>query len=220
MTRRKQTRGVSIMEFSFIVLVMVPLLLGTTEIGLNMVNTLQTVQLARDAGHMYARGVDFTQSGNLQILASLGVGVGMSSSTGAGQGNARVILSQLKYIDKATCLSDGLPTDTNGNPIGCTNLGQWVFSQRITIGNTSMRNSNFGNPSVAVTIASDGTITLNQQCTNAGDVASFGVTATNVYGNVTGLPSGQVLYIAEAEAIGFKMNPYETNPITYSYGIF
>ena len=124
MSRKQQKRGVSIMEFSFIVLVMVPLLLGTTEVGLNMINTLQTVQLARDTGHMYARGVDFTQPGNLQILASLGAGVGMSTSTGANQGNARVILSQLKYIDAATCLANGLPVDAGGNPIGCTNLGQ------------------------------------------------------------------------------------------------
>jgi hypothetical protein len=215
----KQTRGVSILEFAFILLVMVPLLLGTIEIGLNMINTLQIVQLARDAGHMYARGVDFTQVGNLQILASLGAGAGMSTSTGAGQGNAQLILSQLTYIDKAACLSDSLPTDAGGNPIGCTNLGQWVFAERIAVGNTSMRASTFGSPT-GVTIAADGTITLSQQCTKAGDKASFGVTALNVYGNVTGLPSGQVLYIAEAEAIGFKMAPYASNPMTYSYGIF
>ena len=217
--RRKQTRGVAVMEFSFIMLVMVPLLLGTVEIGLNMVNTLQTVQLARDAGHMYARDVDFTQPGNLQILASLGAGTGMSTSTGAGQGNARLILSKLRYVDKATCLYNSPIVDGSGNPVGCFNQGQWVFAERIAIGNSSLRASNFGSPS-GVTIAADGTITLAQQCTNTGDKASFGVTALNVYGNVTGLPSGQFLYIAEAEALGFKMNPYASNPMTYSYGIF
>ena len=218
---RKQTRGVAIMEFSFIMLLMVPLLLGTVEIGLNMVNTLQTVQLARDAGHMYARGVDFKLAGNLQILASLGAGAGMSASTGAGQGNARLILSQLRYIDKATCLADpGMAKDGGGNPIGCTNMGQWAFAERIAIGNSSMRVSNFGNPTGAVTIAADGSITMDQQCRISGDQASFGVTATKIYGNVTGLPSGQVLFIAEAEAIGFKMAPFANNPMTYSYGIF
>jgi len=225
--RSKNRRGVSFMEFAFCMLVMVPLLLGTTEVGLNMINTLQTVQLARDAGHMYARGVDFTQVGNLQILASLGQGIGMSTSTGANTGNAQVILSELRYIDKATCTSDGLPSDSNGNPIGCTNLGQWVFAQRIVVGNTSMRTSTFGSPLTSgpnsVTIASDGTITLDQQCKNSGDVATFNnmispYSTTN--NTVSGLPSGQVLYLAEAEALGFKMNPYESNPMTYSYGIF
>jgi len=223
---KKCTSGVSIMEFAFIMLLFIPLLLGSTEIGLNMVNTLQTVQLARDAGHMYARGVDFTQPGNLQILASLGAGVGMSTSTAANSGNAQVILSELRYVDKATCNSDGLPNDAGGNPIGCTNLNQWVFAQRIAIGNTSMRTSTFGSPLSSgpntVTIASDGTISLDQQCTNAGDVATF--TGVNPYSNVnntvSGLPSGQALYIAEAEAIGFRMNPYAANPMTYAYGIF
>jgi hypothetical protein len=218
--RRKNTRGVSILEFSFILLVMIPLLLGTTGIGLNMVNTLQVVQLARDAGHMYARGVDFTQLGNLQILASLGASVGMSTTTGAGLGNARLILSQLRYVDKATCLLNSSVVDKSGNPVGCTNLGQWVFAERITVGNTSLRASTFGNPTAGVTIAADGSITLAQQCTNIGDQASFGVTVLNVYGNVTGLPSGQFLYLAEAEALGFKLPPYATNPMTYSYGIF
>jgi len=224
--RTKNRRGVSFMEFAFCMLVMVPLLLGTTEVGLNMINTLQTVQLARDAGHMYARGVDFTQPGNLQILASLGQAIGMSTTTAANSGNAQVILSQLRYVDAATCTSDGLPTDSNGNPIGCTNLGQWVFSQRIVIGNTSMRTSTFGSPLTSgpnsVTIASNGTITLDQQCKNSGDVATLsGINPYSTANNsVSGLPSGQFLYVAEAEALGFKMNPYESNPMTYSYGIF
>ena len=38
---------------------MVPLWLGTSAVGLNMITSLQVIQLARDAGHMYARGVEF-----------------------------------------------------------------------------------------------------------------------------------------------------------------
>ena len=52
--KRKNSSGVSIIEFTFAMLILVPLLLGTTAIGLNMVLDLQTVQLARDAGHMFA----------------------------------------------------------------------------------------------------------------------------------------------------------------------
>jgi len=224
--KKKQRRGVSIIEFAFSLLVLVPLMLGTIEVGLNMVNTLQTVQLARDAGHMYARGVDFTMAGNKQILVSLGQTIGLSTSTGAGQGSVQVILSQLKYIDKATCIGYGLSTDSNGNPIGCTNLTKWVFAERIVLGNTSMRMSTFGSPitsgSGGVTIASDGSISMADQVLNSKDVATF--TGVNPYqvvnGTVTGLPSGQVLYIAEAEATGFHMIPYENSPMTYSFGIF
>ena len=224
--KNQRRRGVSIIEFSFILLVLVPLLLGTLEVGINMVTALQTVQLARDAGHMYARGVDFTLVGNKLILVALGQTIGMSSTTGANSGKALVILSELKYVDKATCIGYGLPTDAGGNPIGCTNLGHWVFAERISLGNTSMRTSNLGSPITSgpngVTIASDGTISAADQVLNANDVATFsGINPYSVVsGTVTGLPSGQALYIAEAEAIGFRMNPYATNPMTYSYGIF
>jgi len=223
---KKRSRGVAIIEFAFIVLVLVPLLLGTAEMGINMVSALQTIQLARDAGHMYARGVDFTQLGNDQILASIGSGIGMSATTGAGSGTALVILTQVKYVDSAACISYGLPTDLFGNPIGCTNLGQWVFAQRIVIGNTSMGTSNFGSPLTSgpngVTIASNGTISQSDQITNSGDQATFsGINPYQVVsGVVSGLPSGQSLYIAEAEAQGFKMHPWASNPVSYSFGIF
>ena len=59
--KKQNSRGVSTIEFAFSMLVMVPLLLGTGVTGINMIRSLQTVQLARDAGHMYARGVNFTQ---------------------------------------------------------------------------------------------------------------------------------------------------------------
>ena len=56
----RSQRGGSSIEFAFIVLTLVPLLLGTGATGVNMIRTLQTAQLARDAGHMFARGVDFS----------------------------------------------------------------------------------------------------------------------------------------------------------------
>src|SRR4051794_23481701 len=99
----KDQCGVAIAEFSFVMLVLVPLLLGTVVIGVNMVRSLQTVQLARDAGHMYARGVDFSQIGNKTILATIGTGTGLSTTAGAG--SSVVILSTITYVDKAMCLS-------------------------------------------------------------------------------------------------------------------
>ena len=224
--KKQRQAGVAILEFSFILLILLPLLLGTAGIGMNMVHGLQTVQLARDAGHMYARGVDFTQVGNKQILASLGSAVGMSTSTGAGVGTALVILSKVKYMDRAACVAYGLPTDAGGNPIGCTNLGHWVFEERILVGNTSIRTSNFGSPLSSgpnsVTIAANGTISQSDQTINPGDQATFsGINPYQVVsGTVTGLPSGQSLYIAEAAAEGFRMNPYATNPMSYAFGIF
>ena len=48
--KKRRSSGVSSIEFAFGMLVLLPLLLGTGVTGINMVRTLQTVQLARDAG--------------------------------------------------------------------------------------------------------------------------------------------------------------------------
>jgi hypothetical protein len=221
--RKLNKRGVAIVEFSFVMLVLVPLLLGTAVIGVNMVRSLQTVQLGRDAGHMYARGVDFTQLGNKTILATIGTGTGLSTTSG--QGTAVVILSTLTYVDKATCLSDGLAVDGAGNPIGCTNLGFWVFTQRIVIGKSTIHSSNFGSPVVGGTtgVGADLTaISLDDQVKKTGDRATFsGVNPyQNVSGVISGLPSRQVLYIAEASTQGFTLVPTLSSALHYSFNMF
>ena len=222
--RRQNLRGVSSIEFALSMLIMLPLLLGTGVMGINMIRALQTVQLARDAGHMYARGVDFALPGNQTILSDLGNDLGLSST--AGQGNAVVILSSLTYVDAAACAAVGA-VDAGGNPTAaCTNYTKWVFTQRLTVGNTSVRSSNFGSPVTTgpgrVTIGADGKISLSDQITRSGAVATFN--SVNPYsvvnGVASGLPSGQVLYLAEAAATGFNLPPFVSNMASYSFGFF
>jgi hypothetical protein len=215
---------VASVEFAFIAMVLVPLLLGTGAVGINMILTLQTIQLARDAGHMYARGLDFSQPGNQTILANVGSTLGLSST--AGSGSAVVILSALTYVDDAACTAAGA-VDGNGNPKGCTNLGKWVFTQRLEIGNSSVRTSSVGSPLTSgptgVTVNSTtGRISLSDYVTKAGAVATFSSINpySSVNGNVSGLPSGQVLYVAEAAATAFSMPPFIGPPATYSFGLF
>lgn len=219
--RRKRALGVAIIEFSFALVVLLPLILGTFAVGLNLIRSLATVQLARDAGHMYARGTDFSQPGNQTILATVGSNVGLSTT--AGSGTAVVILSTVTYVDKALCASAG-KVDSSGNPSGCTNYQQWVFTQRITIGKSSIRSSIFGSPTGTVVVNSTtGKISLSDQATNTGDVASFAVGINpyaSVNGNVSGLPSGQVIYIAEAASSGFNLTPYVPSGIVDAYSMF
>ena len=217
-------RGAACVEFAFITMVLVPLLLGTGAAGINMILTLQTIQLARDAGHMYARGLDFSQPGNQTILANVGSTLGLSTT--AGSGSAVVILSKLTYVDDAACTAAGA-VDKNGNPSGCTNLGKWVFTQRLEIGNSSLRTSNIGSPLTSgptgVTVSSpSGNISLSDYVTKAGAVATFNSINpySDVNGVVSGLPSGQMLYIAEAAATAFGMPPFIGPSATYSYGLF
>jgi hypothetical protein len=222
--KTKSCRGVSSIEFAFSMLVMGPLVMGTGVMGINMIRALQTEQLARDAGHMYARGIDFSKAGNISVLASLGADLGLSAT--AGQGNAVVIFSSLAYIDKNACAAVGA-VDASGNPTAaCTNYTKWVFAQRITVGNTGVRGSNFGSPLTSgptgVIVGSDGKISASDQATKAGDVASFtGVNPYSVVAGVAqGLPSGQVLYLAEAGARGFNMPPFVSNSVLYEFGFF
>jgi hypothetical protein len=211
-------------------MVLVPLILGTGAIGINMIRTLQTVQLARDAGHMFARGVDFSSStgaGNQQILATLGTGMGLSATTG--QGTAIVILSALTYVDGPTCTASNQYNNTGVAPT-CTNLGLWVFTQRLEIGNTSMRTSNFGSPLTSgptgVTLDSHGQIDVGQYGSKAGAVANFSAAnGINPYtvsagGAVSGLPSRQKLFLAETAAQGFGMPPFVAGSPTYSFAFF
>ena len=226
--KQQDSRGVSSIEFAFSMLVILPLLLGTGVTGANMIRTLQTTQLARDAGHMYGRGLDFSQPGNQTILQDLGANVGLTDSTG----NAVVILSKVTYVDKPACAAQGL-ADASGNPTSaCVNYQHWVFAQRIQLGNTAVRGSNFGTAS-GVTCR-DSRMNVNNdpnncnidgldQATKSGDRAS--ISGVNPYsvsagGAVSGLPSGQVLYVAEAGARGFNMPPFVSNMVAYSFGLF
>jgi hypothetical protein len=232
--KRNRLRGISTFEFAMSLMVLVPLVLGTGAIGINLIRTMQTVQLARDAGHMYAKGVDFsagTGAGNRTILANLGTGMGLSATTGSGK--AVVILSALTYVSGSTCASGN---EANGaTPPGsqnCPNLNKWVFVQRLVIGNNTLRTSNYGAPITNgadvpnnVTLDSLGIISIGQYTTRTGAVAQFTSSSginpyTVVNGNVTGLPVNQRLYLAEAAGPGYGMPPFVAGAPTYSFAFF
>jgi hypothetical protein len=206
-------------------LALVPLLLGTAEFGTVMYRLQQTAQLAREAGYLYARGTDFSQPGNQTILATVGLPLGLSTT--AGSGSAEVILSQLTYVDKYECAEAGA-VDATGNPKNCTNFGNWVFAQRLTIGNsTVLPGSNLGSPlttgpaGVAINPVT-GSIPQSDYVLKAGAVVRFN--SLNPYGNINGqftsLPSHQFLYVAEAGASALVIRPFQNAKWIYSYGIF
>jgi hypothetical protein len=223
--KRNRSQGVAIIEFSFAMLLLVPLLLGTIGFGLRLIQQMQTIQLARDGGRMFARGLDFSQPGNKTILATVGAELGLKTD---GTGSAVVILTQVIYVDKGLCQAAGKSLDSGGNPINCPNYKQWAFAQRIVIGKTSIDTSGIGSPLTTgpspVTVNATGKISMSDQVNNAGDVATF-----SSFGNpfvaaggatLNTLPSGTVLYITEAAAAGFTMSPYDNGGLMYAYTIF
>jgi len=173
---------------------------------------------------MYARGLDFSQPGNKTILADLGADIGLSIN---GTGNSVLILSTVTYVDKGLCQSGGHDLDAGGDPIDCTNWKNWVFTQRVVIGNASIRTSNLGSPLLTgtgrVSVDPDtGKYTLADQVDNVNDRATFvqGNPFVNLSGALNTLPSGQELYVTEVAVVGFRMPPFANGDMVYSYKVF
>ena len=129
--RGKGRRGSTLVECvlagSF---VFVPLLVGTVTVGMSLLRSIQVAALNRDAGHLFATGMDFSQSANRQLLLKIAGTLNITDSGGQGV----VILSEI----------DG--TGTN----------QAVCSRRYVIGNPALRASSFASPN---SVNSSGTVT-------------------------------------------------------------
>jgi hypothetical protein len=115
-------QGSATVEFglagSFIFL---PLLAGLASVGMSMVMAIQVVGLNRDAGRLFSGGVDFSQTSSQNLLVKIAGGLNI---TGTG-GNGVIILSEF----------DG------------TGPNQAVCSRRVVVGNASLKNSSYANPS-------------------------------------------------------------------------
>jgi hypothetical protein len=170
------------MEFSFSTLFWVPLLLGTMVLGLNLSRSIHVAQFCRDAGHMYAYGVDFSQTANQNLLVQLASGLNISASGG----NGVVIFSTITTIAASDCTAGGL----QANSSQCPNLNYSVFTNRIIIGNSSLKTSAFGTPASA-DVGSSGSIPSSKFLTDTS------CRATN-FTSLLNISSGQYAYVSEA----------------------
>jgi hypothetical protein len=172
---RKVERGSSIVEFSIAMVFLVPLMLGMVVTGMNLTRSIEVTQVVRDAGHMYARYVDFSLTSNKNLLVRLSVGLGMTT----GGGNGVIYLSKVTYIADSDCTAASIPLDQ------CTNRNQYVIMQRQTVGNTSLSASKIGSPA---SLDSSGNVLDIYRDSSA--------QATN-FGSILTLTSGQFAYVAE-----------------------
>jgi Flp pilus assembly protein TadG len=223
--RRRSRQGASAIEFAFSLLFLIPLFLGLTGIGISMLRQLQTVQLARDAGAMSARKVDFTLLGSQQILNRVAGSLGLTVTTGsggssntagvAGAGNAVVILSTIQYVTAGVCTSGGYTYP----PGTCTNYQNWVFTKRVVVGNNTLRTSNLGTPTGLTTaIDSTGAIALADQCTTAGDrvTGTNPWTSSTIAADALAVIQVQPIYVSEAAAVGFRLPPFSSGTTVYA----
>jgi hypothetical protein len=205
---RSGRRGSSGVEFALSTIFWVPLLVGTFGIGFKLVNANRAQQVCRDVGHMYAYGVDFSQSANQDIAVNLGEGLGFSKTGGPGV----LILSVMKMIGSSDCTASGyVPNGTTPNTTNCPNLNRIVVSQRLYIGNTTLRSSAFVTPSNSL-LDSSGNISLVQQVSNT-------ALRSSTFSNLLALASSQVGYLTEAYFTSPDLNGATTNG-TYTRVIF
>jgi hypothetical protein len=198
--------GVAMVEFTLSLLLLMPLLLGVFVFGFRLVASLQMMQITRDLGHMYIQNINFRNSGPIQNAQTLASGFNLSSN-----GTSVVILSQVKVEQQADCDAAGVAPA--GKP--CANLGQPVFVEQLTIGNTSSGSSAFGTPATTTINGVTNKVTTVNQAISPTAVA-------NGFNSVLALNSGETAYVAEMvnQTPSLNIPGFSGEPLVYARTIF
>ena len=179
--RNRHERGSMMIEFVLVASTfMLPVLLGTFTYGFAMIRSVEALQLTRDVGHMYSRGVDFSKQANQDLIATqLAQGLNIVSNsgnvTGGSTGNGIIVLSTFTKI--------GVQCPT------CNNSGHVVVMRRIVIGNNGMFTTQYGSPSGSLIDP------------NSGDIKNYSSDATaraDNFSNLLTLNDGEIAYLAES----------------------
>ena len=222
-TKRRDARGQTLIEFLFVMLWAVPFLLITIALGINLIEGLEVIQLARDTASMYARQIDLTTDAGHDMLDRIGNSLNLKTGD-ATNSQAVIVMSALTYMDPnacATAVSQGC---------ACTNTGNWVFTQYqiLPAGSTIAAQSMYGNPASASNLVSNGVIKLCKSgdgySSNAAALAvgfsARGITPWNA-GLGYGIPSGQLVYNVEVTANGYAVPGLINAPARiFNYAIF
>ena len=163
-------------ELALALSVAFPLLLGVGAIGIRLGRTLQATQLARDVAHMYAWGADFSLAGTQAVAGKLSQDFNLTPT-----GEAVLLFSTVYVVQQTDCTAAGLHT--------CPNLNLPVFTQRVALGNTTLRSSQFGTPP-ANYLGTSGNIALADYCQQASLVAAG-------FNSVLALAAGQSSTVVE-----------------------
>jgi hypothetical protein len=134
--RGKRQNGNAIIEFALVVPCLLTLMLGVFSVGLVLTRTVQAGIVARDAGAMFMRYVNFNLTENRNLVVRLANGMGMTTNGG----NGVVILSQVMRIGATECSNGGYSSSN------CPNFGMDVVIKRVKVGNTALYTTTFGNP--------------------------------------------------------------------------
>ena len=188
--RGRSRRGNTIIEFGLVAIFLVPLFLGTINLGLSLGYNLQVSQISRDAGHMYVRQLDFSLDASKEIVVRMASGMGMTKTGGKGV----VLLTKVLYIGDDQCAAGGLAQGS------CPNWGRAVIVQRHTIGDTSLRTSSIGSPPAGLILTGpDANSGLKAGDILPSDYLTQGsVVTTAAEALLPGMLAGETAYIVES----------------------
>jgi hypothetical protein len=207
--KKRRQKGSFLIEMAICSWVLIYMLVGSFQMGMMLIRAIQAGEVCRNANVLEVRGIDLSQSTNQQLLLRTGASLGINTAgawTPSSTGTGLIVLSQIYDVGPLKCSSGiaNYPTAT------CPNIGQYVISMRINIGNsTTYGPSILGNPSS--TAQTNGFLTDANICSVAGNVASS--TATSL---VT-LTEDQYTWVAEvfADSKNFNIFPWFQAPTIY-----
>ncbi len=176
-SRLRGQRGHAMLEMAIVSALIFPLLIGAVGIGFNLTRHISIWQIVRDAGLMYTRQVDFTLESNKDILVRLAQGTKFTKDN-TGQG--------LMMFSKVTLVTDGMCAAASLSGSSCTNRGMYVVTQRVYVGNRSLRQSNFGMPLDSL-LDAKGNVSnyITESSARAGEFGSLLTMGANEYAFVT-----------------------------------
>jgi hypothetical protein len=208
--RKKRQAGQEIIEFGLMAMFLVPMLLASFVVGLNIIKNIQANQVVRDLDNIYIHGGDFSTYPLQQLAQRLAQGLNLQFPTFASgsnnvqantgtAGDGLVWVSQIMYI--------GATTDPNCVSVGasnCTNHDNFVFTQRIVFGNSNLNSAHpsmLGDPTGA-TITNGGNVQnfvtdSGAQLSTSAQAALKARWQTTANGQ-TPLTDGQVVYVVES----------------------
>ncbi len=192
--RAARSSGNTILEFAVVMVFLLPMFAVAFSMGMAMAKGIQAADVARDAVILMVEsvtnpdsGLNLANSPNQKVLIRAAAGLGMNTSatdfTPKATGDGVVILTQVTMVGQNECTAGVVPAPSGAPPFttsNCGNLGKYVYSYRVVIGNGTRWTSRLGNPNASITIGSDGKISASDIATNTNDQATTFPTVTGM----------------------------------------
>jgi hypothetical protein len=226
--RRQSGQSEMIMFGLLTLFVYIPLFMGLFVMGMNLIFSIQTNDLARDMDNMYIHGTDFSSYTAQQLAAQIAGGLGLqfpafgsgvnNQATNTGTtGNGIVWITQIMYVGTT---SDQMCTAVL--PASCTNANSFVYTQQIIFGNsnlTSQKNTTIGSPTGA-TLSTAGVVSNPVTDSHAELGSTYQTAMTGLWQTTSNgqqsLGDGQVVYIVET----FFQTPQLSLGVYTSKGVY